>query len=404
MDLIKIKKVKEDIKMKFNKLISFVLVCVMLISAFAINTFAADGEDTAPAKIVSENVYYGDTLKLMFAVAADDGVDYELVVIDADEKKVPVSPYLIDGQQEVAKGGLVYVVNVGVPAQNIADEVTVQVVVDGEVVDEKVYSVLEYLYTRLYVNTDATATQIAKYEALIAFADAADIAVNKTAASDSVANYKFVNAIGATVENSDSNGIYKKGSEITLTTDLVAGDGELLVWNVTDLDSGSSKQLDDNNGSLTMTVDGNVKVEPAVVESSDLVETDLNLVFDSSKANRVSFSGTQQVWAANGITFTNNKASSSNAVADYAAPVRLYQGSEIVVECEGMTKIVINSPSGDYYTALKSSLSSVSGATVTASGTSVTIEFAEAVDSFTFTCSGGQVRFNSLTVTALRYQ
>ena len=403
MDLIKIKKVKEDIKMKFNKLISFVLVCVMLISAFAINTFAADGEDTAPAKIVSENVYYGDTLKLMFAVAADDGVDYELVVIDADEKKVPVSPYLIDGQQEVAKGGLVYVVNVGVPAQNIADEVTVQVLVDGEVVDQKVYSVLEYLYTRLYVNTDATATQIAKYEALIAFADAADIAVNKTAASDSVANYKFVNAIGATVEDSDSNGIYKKGSEITLTTDLVAGDGELLVWNVTDLDSGSSKQLDDNNGSLTMTVDGNVKVEPAVVESDNLVETALEISF-ATKDNRTEFTTSKQVWAANGITVTNNKSSSTTNVGDYANPARFYKNSQVIIECEGMTKIVINSPSGDYYTALKTSLSSVSGATVTASGTSVTIEFAEAVNSFTFTCSGGQVRFNSLVVTALRYQ
>ena len=43
----------------------------------------------------------------------------------------------------------------------------------------------------------------------------------------------------------------------------------------------------------------------------------------ADKAQRTSFSTTQQVWAQDGITFTNNKASSTNSVADYAKPVRL---------------------------------------------------------------------------------
>jgi hypothetical protein len=52
----------------------------------------------------------------------------------------------------------------------------------------------------------------------------------------------------------------------------------------------------------------------------------------ANRAQRTSFSSTKQVWQQDGITFTNNKASSSNAVADYANPVRLYANSEIIVE------------------------------------------------------------------------
>ncbi len=121
----------------------------------------------------------------------------------------------------------------------------------------------------------------------------------------------------------------------------------------------------------------------------------------ANKAQRTSFSTTKQVWEQNGITFTNNKASSSNAVADYAAPVRLYAGSSVTVACSlgKMTKIVFDCNSSSYATAMKTSIGTVSGATVTVSSDKVTVTFTTAVASFTVAKLTEQVRLDSITVT-----
>ncbi len=118
----------------------------------------------------------------------------------------------------------------------------------------------------------------------------------------------------------------------------------------------------------------------------------------SSTANRLSQSSTKQVWQQNGITFTNNKASSSTDVANYSKPVRLYAGSEIIIEGAGMTKIVFNCNTTGYATALKNSIGTVSGATVSVSSKVVTVTFASAVDSFTVAKLTAQVRIDSIVV------
>lgn len=119
------------------------------------------------------------------------------------------------------------------------------------------------------------------------------------------------------------------------------------------------------------------------------------LTFDADKTNRKSYSTSEQVWEQNGITVTNTKASSTNNIADYANPVRLYKSSTISVEAPGyITKIEFNSASGEYLTNLKNS---ISGAT--ASGTVVTVELDGSSTSVEYTLSGGQARLNSLTVT-----
>ena len=117
----------------------------------------------------------------------------------------------------------------------------------------------------------------------------------------------------------------------------------------------------------------------------------------ADKAQRTSFSTTQQVWEQDGITFTNNKASSSNAVADYAKPVRLYAGSNIVVECSlgNITEIVFDCNSTTYATALKNSI----GSTATASSDKVTVTLDGATNSFTIAKLTAQVRLDALTVT-----
>lgn len=123
------------------------------------------------------------------------------------------------------------------------------------------------------------------------------------------------------------------------------------------------------------------------------------LTFDNT-SKRTEYSTTKQVWTENGITLTNNKSSSTNNVADYSKPVRLYANSKIVVEASGkISKIVFDCNSSSYATALKNSIGSVSGATVTVSSDKVTVEFSEAVDSFTIAKLTAQVRLDSITVT-----
>ena len=116
-------------------------------------------------------------------------------------------------------------------------------------------------------------------------------------------------------------------------------------------------------------------------------------------ANRTSYSTTQQVWVQNGITVTNNKASSTSNVGDYSNPARFYKTSEVIIESANMKKLTITCGNASYATALVTSIGTVDGVTVTADGATVTIEFAAAVNSFTFVCTAGQIRVADIVVT-----
>ena len=118
----------------------------------------------------------------------------------------------------------------------------------------------------------------------------------------------------------------------------------------------------------------------------------------ANKAQRTEFTTSVQVWEQNGVKVTNNKASSTNAVADYASPARFYAGSNLVVEGAGMTKIVFDCNSSSYATALKNSIGTQAGVTVTVSSDKVTVTFDSAVDSFTVKSFTAQVRMDSITV------
>ncbi len=116
----------------------------------------------------------------------------------------------------------------------------------------------------------------------------------------------------------------------------------------------------------------------------------------ANKAQRTSFSSTKQVWAQNGITFTNDKASSSTPVADYANPARLYANSSVTVEAPGnITKIVFDCNSGSYATALKNSI----GSNVSVSSDKVTVTLDGKSSTFTIAKLTAQVRIDAITVT-----
>ena len=129
-----------------------------------------------------------------------------------------------------------------------------------------------------------------------------------------------------------------------------------------------------------------------------------NAVLDlMGNANLVSGSGEQNVFAANGITFTNDKASSTSALtvqASYAQ--RAYAGSTIKIEYPGMTKIVITfddySPDGtkNYMSGMDGMV--VEGATFSRENDVLTITFAAATDVFQSTALTSQVRIEKIEV------
>ena len=60
--------------------------------------------------------------------------------------------------------------------------------------------------------------------------------------------------------------------------------------------------------------------------SAFAADMEATITFDN-KTKRTEYSTTKQVWEENGIKVTNNKASSSSNVADYAKPARFYASS-----------------------------------------------------------------------------
>lgn len=119
----------------------------------------------------------------------------------------------------------------------------------------------------------------------------------------------------------------------------------------------------------------------------------------ASTAQRVSQSTSQQVWSYDKITFTNNKGSSQTNVADYSKPVRLYEGSSIVIESSGgnITQILFDCNSAEYATELKNSIGDA--ATVTVSDDKVTVILDGKSNRFEIAKLTKQVRLDELTVT-----
>ena len=119
----------------------------------------------------------------------------------------------------------------------------------------------------------------------------------------------------------------------------------------------------------------------------------------TDKANRVSYSTEEQVWAQNGITVTNNKGASTSNVGDYGGEgyaARFYKSSNLLVEYKGMTQIVFNCDSykATYATDLAASITT---GTVTVDGTVVTVTFDTPVDSLFIETLAAQVRVLSIT-------
>lgn len=117
----------------------------------------------------------------------------------------------------------------------------------------------------------------------------------------------------------------------------------------------------------------------------------------ADKAQRTSLSETQQVWEQNGLVVTNDKATSTSNVADYANPARFYKGSSLTIECTlgNITKIEVTCNTAAYATALQTSV----GAEATVAEKIVTIVPSAESATYVVEALTAQVRVNELTVT-----
>ena len=256
---------------KFNlaKLLSLVLVFTLLMGTFAV--LPASAAEAPSIKFVSNNVFFGEKIHLMYAVeTANAPAGAEVVVTVSDG----TNTYATE-EKEDDKYGTVYVSKSGVAAQNIATvyTATATLVKNGETIATatQTYSVLEYLYTRLLVSTDKTEAQVAMYNSLLDYAAKAE-AVLCADRETKVNDYVLVTAKDATV-NGETSLIVKKGTKVTPVLDagFTVPSGKALVWNVTPY-GGATVTYTAEEVANGIEVSGNVDIAAALIDDGSLDE------------------------------------------------------------------------------------------------------------------------------------
>ena len=197
---------------------------------------------------------------------------------------------------------------------------------------------------------------------------------------------------------------YGSGETLTLpTTNPTACDGYTFVgWTTAEQSETTTKPTLVSNTTVVSSDMILYAVYKRTEEGSGGGSTEVTDELSFANTNqRTSYSTSAQVWANAGITFTNNKASSTSNVGDYSNPVRLYKSSSIVIEhtSSSITQIEFDCNSSDYATKLKTSIGSVSGATVSMSSDILTVIFTSTVESFTISTLSEQIRLDALSVT-----
>ena len=153
-------------------------------------------------------------------------------------------------------------------------------------------------------------------------------------------------------------------------------------------DNGGNGGNDDNGGNGGNTGDTNAAIVLDMMGSTNIT----------------SYSTTQMIYSANGITLTNDKNTSStdcyNNTGSYSA--RFYGGATIKIEYPGMTKIVLTlddyTPDGAKYYLSGLDNMTVAGATITRDNDVVTIVFDAATDVFQSKALASQTRIEKIDI------
>lgn len=254
-------------KTYLTKLIAIFFACVAVICAFAVTAFA--NVEPEAVEIFSKNVYYGDTLKLMFAIKVPDGATATVTAKDSKGNSISIVPYnAYSGSNVTTVKGTevqVFISELGVAEQNIDEIVTVTATANGTS-DTQTYSVLEYLYERLLVSSNVTELQREVYLSLLDYANKADMLLNGASSKDCISNYRYVKAVNCNISGMTA-GVFYCDTKINFTSEIVADKGYEVVYKIRSLDSGISDTLTEVEiANAGYTVTGHVSVEAVLIE------------------------------------------------------------------------------------------------------------------------------------------
>ena len=119
-------------------------------------------------------------------------------------------------------------------------------------------------------------------------------------------------------------------------------------------------------------------------------------------ANKGTLSGKTITWTSTNFSFKAEQGSNTNAIRTSDTDhFRVYQGNKVTIAALNglkMTKIVVTTSGSSYNTPLVNSVKTVSGATTSVNGTTVTITLANPAESISFSTTA-QVRLKKIAVT-----
>ena len=188
--------------------------------------------------------------------------------------------------------------------------------------------------------------------------------------------------------------IYNSTADVVATSDNAQFSATYAngVLTVSALENTSSDLIEGNITVTCGTLSQVITVSQLGASSGAQTAVEATISF-ADKANRTTYTTSQQVWEQNGIKVTNDKASSTTNVGDYANPGRFYKGSNVKIEAPGaIVSISINVSGLDSKYVTPWGTASNGIVTITLDGTSNTYQF---------TNLSAQARANSMTVTYL---
>ena len=244
--------------MKKSRLLKIIVALLVVLLSFSVGiAVMANSDDSAKSlEIVSNNISNKGKIAIMYAVEAkgfSDTEKIEFTVWDSDPRlgdtaAIYSATKLVSNTTAINVGGVVsdYVIFTapGVASKNMCDSYYVEVSSGNISSGIYEYSILEYLYERLYTCTN-TEEQIKFYEHLLCYGEASQKLFDyKTDALPSF--YKYVDVSDGVTLDGKSRGIYMAGTPITLTYTKELADGYEVSWEIFD-ENGNSVVVANNS-------------------------------------------------------------------------------------------------------------------------------------------------------------
>ena len=239
-------------KCNLARIMILVLSLALLIgSAMAITVSAEETESASTGEFGNLSLAYGDKVALQVVV---DATKEEI-----DNGTVKVT-YSINGNEANATyyrtddSGRVWVITEGIAVYDLAQTVTFNSYVgDTHVEENRTCSAAQFIYYRLYSDPSTTEVYKTLYNNLLAYAESAQIALNKNA--NALVTASTIVTAGENITVNGMNYAFAPAASLEITP-VWTGEGTVEGWNI--VDNGVEKTV-----GLTFTCSGNVKiVEP----------------------------------------------------------------------------------------------------------------------------------------------